>query len=196
MAAINFSDPEFLRQLQKRDPKSLEAIVDAYLPQLLRAGRGMGFSPETAQDLAQTAFVGLLEGVSRFEGRSHIRTFLFGIFYHKVSEYLREKQKMADNDPIDEVMESRFDLKGRWRQPPADIEREVYGREVRTTIEECLESVPQAQRIIFYLREVEEMQTEEICKKMSISRTNLSVMLFRVRNRLRKCLEKKGFKRG
>lgn len=196
MTTLNFSDPDFLGKLRERDPESLEAVVDAYLPQLLRAGRGMGFSAETAQDLAQSAFVGLLEGVSRFEGRAHIRTFLFGIFYHKVSEHLREKQKMAANDPIDEVMESRFDLKGRWRQPPADIETEVYDQEVRAAIESCLETVPQAQRIIFYLREVEEMQTEEICKKMSISRTNLGVMLFRVRNRLRECLENKGLKRG
>lgn len=195
MNAINFSDPEFLRRLRERDRGSLEAIVDAYLPQLLRAGRGMGFSSDAAQDLAQSAFVGLLESIGRFAGRSHIRTFLFGIFYNKVSEYLREKQKMAASDPIDEVMESRFDLKGRWCQPPADIEGEVYGREVRTAIEKCLETVPQVQRIIFYLREVEEMQTEEICKKMGISRTNLGVMLFRVRNRLRECLEEKGFKR-
>jgi RNA polymerase sigma-70 factor, ECF subfamily len=196
MAVTNFSDAETLERLRGRDPAAWEALVDAYLPQLLRAGRGMGFSPDGTEDLAQSAFVALMESIGRFEGRSHIRTFLFGIFYNKVSERLREKQKIDQSDPIDDVMESRFDLKGRWRQPPADIEDAVFGREVRQMIHDCLQKVPQAQRIAFYLREVEEMQTEEICKKMAVSGTNLGVMLFRARNRLRECLEKKGLKKG
>jgi RNA polymerase sigma-70 factor, ECF subfamily len=196
MTGPNFSDPEFLDRLRRRDPAAWEAIADAYLPQLLRAGRGMGFAPDKAEDLAQTVFVTLMENIDRFEGRSHIRTFLFGIFYNKVSEHLRDKQKAEENDPIDEVMESRFDLSGKWRQAPADIELGVFGREVREMVQKCLEQVPQAQRIAFYLREVEEMKSEEICKKMAISVTNLGVMLFRARNRLRECLEKKGLKKG
>jgi RNA polymerase sigma-70 factor (ECF subfamily) len=195
MPAANFSDPGFLDRLRGRDPAAWEAIADAYLPHLLRAGRGMGFAPDEAQDLAQSVFVTFMESIGRFEGRSHIRTFLFGIFYNKVSEHLREKQKAEGNDPIDEVMESRFDLNGKWRQPPADIELGVFDREVREMVKECLEKVPQAQRIAFYLREVEEMKSQEICKKMAISVTNLGVMLYRARNRLRECLEKKGLKK-
>jgi RNA polymerase sigma-70 factor, ECF subfamily len=196
MAATNFSDPEFLKQLREREPASLGAVVDAYLPQLLRAGRGMGFAPDVAQDLAQSVFVALMESIDRFEGRSHIRTFLFGIFYNKVSEHLRGRQKEESHDPIDDVMESKFDLNGKWRQPPADIEQAVFGREVGGMIQDCLQNVPQTQRIVFYLREVEEMPTGEICKKMAISGTNLGVMLYRARNRLRECLEKKGLKKG
>jgi RNA polymerase sigma-70 factor (ECF subfamily) len=171
-------------------------MVDAYLPQLLRAGRGMGFSPDEAQDLAQSVFLALMENIGNFEGRSHIRTYLFGIFYNKVSEHLREKRRQRENDPIDEVIESRFDSTGKWRQPPADIEREVFGKQIGGMIEECLEGVPRAQRVAFYLREVEQMETEEICKKLSVSGNNLGVMLFRARNRLRECLEKKGLRKG
>lgn len=118
------------------------------------------------------------------------------LFYNKVSEHPRERQRAEGNDPIDEVMESRFDLKGRWRQPPLDIEKEVFAGEVRQMIQQCLETVPRAQRIAFYLREVEELTTPEICKKLEIGSTNLSVLLFRARNRLREYLEKKGLKRG
>jgi RNA polymerase sigma-70 factor, ECF subfamily len=196
MSDANFSDPGFLERLRRRDPAAWEAIVEAYLPQLLRAGRGMGFSPDEAQDLAQAVFVALMESIERFEGRSHIRTYLFGIFYNKVSEHLREKQKTDETDPIGEVMESRFDLQGKWRQPPTDIESEVFGREIRAFVQECLEKVPRAQRIAFYLREVEELTSKEICKKLAISGTNLGVMLFRARNHLRECLEKKGLKKG
>lgn len=196
MPDTNFSDLGFLERLRARDHAAWEAMVDAYLPQLLRAARGMGFSTEESQDLAQSVFVALMEGIGRFEGRSHIRTFAFGILYNKVSEHLRGKQKLEANDPIDEVMESRFDTRGRWRQPPLDIEDQVFAREAREMVQECLETVPRVQRIAFYMREVEEMRTAEICKKMAITTTHLGVLLFRARNRLRECLEGKGLKRG
>src|SRR6516164_2932447 len=156
MPTTNFSAPEYLELLRRRERAAWEALVDAYLPQLLRAGRGMGFSVDENQDLVQSVFVALREGIARFEGRSHIRTFLFGIFYNKVSELLRAKQRAAENDPIDEVMESRFDAGGKWRQPPLDIEKTVFAREAREMVRECLEKVPHSQRAAFYLREVEE----------------------------------------
>jgi RNA polymerase sigma-70 factor, ECF subfamily len=196
MVIANFSDVQFLEGIRTRDPSAWEAFVDAYLPQLLRAGRGMGFSTDEAQDLAQSVFLALMESIGRFEGRSHIRTYLFGIFYNKVSERLRGKQRERENDPIDEVVESRFDSRGTWRQPPADLEREVFSREASEMIEDCLASVPRAQRVAFYLLEVQEMTIKEICKKLSASSTNVSVMLFRARNRVRECLEKKGLRKG
>jgi RNA polymerase sigma-70 factor, ECF subfamily len=195
MPRTTFSSLEFLERLRTRDPAAWEAMVEEYLPQLLRAGRGMGFSADETRDLAQSAFLAMMESIGRFEGRSHVRTFLFGIFYNKVSEHLREKYRTEEHDPIDEVMESRFDSRGYWRQPPRDIEQGVFSREIREGVRECLEAVPRAQRIAFYFREVEEMKTEEICKKMEISATNLGVLLFRARNRLRECLEQKGFKK-
>ncbi len=194
MSAANFTDREFLLQLKRRHPGALAALAEAYLPQLLRAARGMGFSAEESEDLAQSVFTVMIESAGRFEGRSHIRTFLFGIFYNKVSEHLREKQKGLEHDPIDEVMESKFDVQGNWRQPPLDIERQLFAQEAGRIIQECLEAIPRAQRIAFYLREVEEMNTPEICKKMAITATHLGVLLFRARNRLRECVEKKGLK--
>ena len=176
------------------DSAAWGALVDEYLPQLLRAGRGMGFSADESRDLAQSAFLALMESLGRFEGRSHLRTYLLGIFYNKVSGLLREKYREEEHDPIDEVIESRFDSRGNWRQPPADIEKQVYSREIRQGVRACMETIPHMQRAAFYLREVEGMKTGEICKKMAISATNLGVILFRARNRLRECLERKGLK--
>ncbi len=193
MPPTDFSKPKFVERVKKRDRAALAELADAYLSQLLRAGRGMGFSREESEDLAQSVFVAFLEGLDRFEERSHIRTFLFGIFYNKVAEHLREKQRGQENDPIDEVMESKFDAQGNWSRP-VDIERQIFSQEAKQIIQECLETIPRAQRIAFYLREVEEMKTAEICKKMGISATNLGVLLFRARNRLCVCVENKGVK--
>lgn len=194
MSEANVAEPELLERLKKRDDDAWESVVDTYLPQLLRAGRGMGFSGDESRDLAQSVFVALMEGIDRFERRSQLRTFLFGIFYNKVSERLREKQRAEKSDPIDDVIESRFDRSGKWRQPPLDIEAQILGRETRQMVYDCLETLPAAQRIAFHLREIEEITRPEICKKMAVSATNLGVLLFRARNRLRECIEKKGIK--
>jgi RNA polymerase sigma-70 factor (ECF subfamily) len=196
MSHEEFTDRQFVERLKRSDRETLTQVVETYLPQLLRTARGMGFSREQSEDLAQTVFLAMIESISRFEGRSHIRTFIFGIFYNKVSEFLRQQQKDQHNDPIEDVMETRFDLKGNWRQPPEDIDGLLFGSEAAKMIEDCLQSVPLAQRAAFYLREVEEMTTAEICKKMSIGSTNLGVLLFRARNRLRECLERRGLKRS
>lgn len=192
----HFSDPNFIARLKGRERAALTELVDAFLPQLLRTGRRMGFTTEESEELAQSVFTALLESLERFEGRSNIRTYLFGIFHNKVSAHWREKQKAHAQDPIDEVMESKFDLEGRWRQPPLDIEALLYAQEVRSILQACLEALPQSQRIAYYLREIDEIKSPEICKKMGISRTNLGVLLFRARNRLRECLEKKGVRRS
>ena len=195
MGASNFSEPGFLERVKKGDRAALTELVETFLPQLLRTGRGMGFSKEESEDLAQSVFAVFLEGPERFQGRSHIRTYLFGIFYNLVAEQFREKGRAQEHDPIDEVMESRFDAHGKWRNPPVDIERQVHAQEIGQIIQQCLEALPRSQRIAYYLREYEEIKTPEICKKMGVTVTNLGVLLYRARNRLRECVERKGLKK-
>ena len=196
MDVANFSDPDFLERVRKGDRAALTLLVEAFLPQLLRTGRGMGFSQEESEDLSHSVFAAFLEKPERFQGRSHIRTYLFGIFYNLVAEQFREKGRAQEHDPIDEVMESSFDAHGKWRKPPVDIERLALAQEIGQIIQKCLEALPRSQRIAFYLREHEELETPEICNKLRITVTNLGVLLFRARNRLRECVEKKGLKKG
>ena len=80
----------------------------------------------------------------------------------------------------------------RWMGPPLSVDAEVYAAEVRQGIDGCLDRVPTNQRMAFNLREIEGMDTEEICKILEVTRTNLGVLLHRVRNRLRECLEARG----
>ncbi len=91
-------------------------------------------------------------------------------------------------------MESRFALDGSWQRPPRPLDRELQDAEIRDAIDECLDLVSTQQRMAFVLRELEGLTTEEICKILDVSRTNLGVLLYRSRNRLRECLETKGFR--
>ncbi|MCH8145184.1 MAG: RNA polymerase subunit sigma, partial [Gemmatimonadetes bacterium] len=67
-------------------------------------------------------------------------------------------------DDIDDVFEQRFDSAGSWTRPPRPVDAKVYEAEVRQGIDDCLDQVPTQQRMAFVLREVEGMDTQEICK--------------------------------
>jgi RNA polymerase sigma-70 factor (ECF subfamily) len=182
---------ELVEAIRAGDPAALKAVVELYLRQILRAARGAGLSPHDAEEVTQETFTTFLEVAPRFEGRSHVRTFLFGILYKKISEARRGFTKQRQHDPIDEVMESRFYDDGRWSRPPAAADALVRREEVRRALAECLEASPPAQRMAFHLREVEGLDRREICKILDVSSSNLDVMMFRLRNRTRECLEAK-----
>ena len=80
---------------------------------------------------------------------------------------------------------------GSWTRPPLPVDARLYDAEVRRGIDGCLDRVPTNQRMAFVLREIEGMDTQEICKILEVTRTNLGVLLHRVRNHLRECLEAK-----
>ena len=189
---VGVDHPDFALRVRERDPSALREVVRRYLPQVLRAARAAGFDQHRAEDVAQSTFATFIEVAHRFEGRSHVRTWLFGILYRKIAEARRDVRRDHDLDDIDEIFDQRFDADGGWIQPPRPVDADVHHAEVRREIEDCLDQVPSKQRMAFVLREVEEMGTEEICKILEVTRTNLGVLLHRVRNRLRECLEAKG----
>ncbi len=184
--------PDFAARIRERDGQALEEVVRRYLPQILRAAGGAGLAPQLAEDVAQDTFATFIETAPRFEGRSHVRTWLFGILYKKIAAARRNLGRENEMDDIEEVFEQRFDDGGSWTRPPLPVDAEVYAAEVRQGIDGCLDGVPTNQRMAFVLREIEGMDTREICKILEVSRTNLGVLLHRVRNRLRECLEAKG----
>jgi RNA polymerase sigma-70 factor (ECF subfamily) len=187
--------PDFLSRFRERDPAVIQTLAGLYLRQIFRAARGAGLDTARAEDVVQATFATLIETAPRFEGRSHIRTWLFGILYRKISEVRRDVEKDRRADDIDEVMESRFKPDGTWLHPPQPVETAFEAVEIREAIAGCLEDVPTSQRMVFILREVEEFSTKEICKILDVSRTNFGVLIYRARNRLRECLEAKGMKR-
>ncbi len=183
----------FLERLRHRDPEALAETVREHARPLFRSARALGFPPQEAEDLVQDVFITFLERLDSFEGRSQLRTWLFGILHRKTLE--RRRASIMDNqsDPIDAVMESRFDTRGKWVRPPADLERVMLSREIGELIRVCMHGLPPNQREAFVLREIEGLDTTEICKILDVSVTNFGVLMYRARAKLRECLEGKGW---
>ena len=181
--------PGLAAAIRERDPEAVQEVVHVYLPQMLRAAGGAGLEGQIAEDVVQSTFLTFLETAHRFEGRSRVRTWLFGILYRKIAEARRKAGREEATEDIDDVFEQEFNADGGWVRPPPPVDSGVYASEVRREIEGCLETVPGKQRMAFVLREVEELGSEETCKILGVTRTNLGVLLHRARTRLRECLK-------
>ncbi len=187
--------PSLARRIREGDPAALQSVARTYLGQVLRAARGAGLTPEQAEDVTQATFTTFVEKASQFEGRSQVRTWIFGILYRKIAEARRQRDREGDMELLDEAFETRFDEAGGWSRPPRAADADVQNGEIREAISDCLDAAPTAQRMAFIFREVEGLSTREICKILGVTSTNLGVMLYRIRNRLRECLEVKGIDR-
>ncbi len=185
-----FASEAFLTRLRARDAEALHRLTSAYLPQVYRAARGAGLDVQSAEDVTQNTFVTFIEKIDSFAGRSHVKTWLFGILYRKISENRRTVRKDTGHEDIDEVMESRFRVDGKWATPPQGTDNHTYNEELRRHLATCMEGLGQDQRLAFILREVEGLSSDDICSSLDVSRSNLGVLLYRGRNSLRECLEK------
>lgn len=175
--------------LKDRAPEALDALVRENAQSLYNAARGMGFGETDAEELVQDSFVAFLDALDRFAGRSSVRTFLFGILYNKASAYRRRRLKESPEEEVDARFDARFNSFGIWSPGLKTPDEEALDRELREHLADCAESLGDDQRLAFHLKEVEGADNEELCNVLGVSATNLRVILFRARNKLRDCLE-------
>lgn len=190
LTKFNYSDEEFIQKLRDLNNEALSFLIDSYTSHLVRAGLGTGLSEEMAHDLCANTWTTFIEVVPRFEGRSHIRTFLFGIFYNKLAELRRSNLKFLKTDPIEEALESNFQEDGHWGSKFIDPDILAQNNEIQKIIDECLEHLPLLQKSAFIMKFVEEEESEIICQILDISDVNLRQLIFRAKAKMRDCVEK------
>ena len=156
---------------------------------------------DVAEDVVQDTLVAALQGASGFSGRSSLKTWLTGILKHKIVDAIRRRAKEPLLAPLDEEtqlddMDALFDESGHWDNPPADWgdpESSLSRAQFMEILQFCLEKLPPNTARVFMMREVMELESAEICKELSITSTNLWVILYRARMALRQCLEQNWF---
>lgn len=189
-------DQEFLagsirKSLLERDPEFLRALFVEVNPFLSRVCTANGFFKEDLNDLVHQTWEAFFSNLDQFEGRSQIRTYVCGILFNKIREYRRSKQRLVLEEDCESFMNSAFTQDGWWKVAPPDPARWSELKQSGKFIEECMEGLSEQQRAAFILTEVEEEQSDEICKALAVKVSHLRVLLFRAKEKLRKCLEGK-----
>jgi RNA polymerase sigma-70 factor (TIGR02943 family) len=173
--------------------------VELLHPQLLRFARSQLRNEAWAEDAVSEAVVAALEKPQAFAGQSQLKTWLVGILKHKVIDQLRRHRREATlltQDDAEDLDDALFASDGHWREMPADWgnpDAVLHQREFIAVLETCLEVLPPTQARLFLMREWLELSSDECCKELAITATNLWVLLHRARLRLRECLQARWF---
>jgi RNA polymerase sigma-70 factor, ECF subfamily len=204
--AVEDAETELLSRLRAGDDAVFSQLVAEWSPAMLRLARSFVSSNQSAEDAVQDAWLGVLNGLSRFEGRSSLRTWTFSILVNRAkSRGVREGRTVASpviaDDDSDQptVDPARFqgpggDYPGHWTSTGAPVawhqpERRALGYEVIALVERVLNDLPPRQRAVVTMRDVQGLSAEEACTVLEISAENQRVLLHRGRAALRAALE-------
>lgn len=190
-------------------PAGPESWVDRHGDCMFRYALARLRDDSAAEEVVQETFLAAIRSYHAFDGKSSERTWLIGILKHKIIDHYRKISHQRSFDSIDGLPPESADLfmqSGEWvdhfdfdRGPidwGANPARIFEKGEFQVALRRCIAHLPDRLSAVFTLREMEEMETDEICKVLAISTTNLWVMLHRARAHLRKCIEYNWFRRA
>lgn len=185
-------------------PQEFAEQLEALRPQLMRYARLQTRQEAWAEDAVSETLLAALEKPGSFAGRSQLKTWLVGILKHKLVDQVRKHHREitvgrrddADDEGRDELEALLFDDNGGFRELPmvwGDPQAVVGQQQFLKVLDACVEDLPERLGRVFMMREWLELETEEICKEVGITSSNLWVMLHRARLRLRECLQHRWF---
>jgi RNA polymerase sigma-70 factor, ECF subfamily len=188
-------DAQLLDGICAGDEQAFLALVGRHQAMLLRVARAFVPSAAVAEEVVQDTWVGVLRGMPRFAGRSTFRTWLLSILVNRArSTGAAEGRTVpvgAATEPV--VDAARFDATGAWAEPPRhwadEVEDRVLAQSLSGRIAAAIEELPERQREVVMLRDVDGLSSEEVCLALGISEGNQRVLLHRGRSRLRSALE-------
>ena len=171
------------------------AWVDRHGDYLFRYALSRLRDGEAGEEVVQQTFLAALQHTDQFAGKGSERGWLLGILKRKIVDFIRQRNRTSslNDDDGGDLSEALFDRGGNWkpelratlRQPLDSLEREEFWKILRG----CLDALPSQQADVFVLRELDDHSTEEICKDLEITASNLWVLLYRARLRLSNCMK-------
>jgi RNA polymerase sigma-70 factor, ECF subfamily len=183
-------DQALVDRLRAGDEAAFVELVRRYQPRLLRVAEATVGRGAVAQEVTQDTWLAVFRGVDRFEGRSSFKGWLFTILLNRARSAARREDRAGRPDST--IDDERFDANGAWAEPPepwADraVDR-LVASQLSTRVHELLALLPEAQRQVVVLTDVEELPAAEVTSMLGLTDGNRRVLLHRGRARLRQLL--------
>ena len=199
-------DAAVVDALRRGDEQAFAALVQRYHGALLRLAMMYVATKEQAEDAVAETWLGVLNGIDRFEGRSSLKTWIFRILVNRAkTKGVRERRSVpfssleggdggAAGPSVDP---SRFQeggrLAGAWSVPPVSWdgipEERLLSAETRAVIDGAIARLPETQRAVITLRDVQGLSGEETAELLGLTDANQRVLLHRARSKVRARLE-------
>jgi RNA polymerase sigma-70 factor (ECF subfamily) len=198
------AETQLLLALRAGDERAFLVLVRAHHASLVRVARGYVGRVEVAEEVAQEAWQGFLESLPRFEPHTAtVKTWLFRILVNCARARQRKERRsvpmsslIREDDDGPAVPPERFSAEGEvwaghWSSPPRKfvLDDPAISRETRELIGAAIHGLPDQQREVMTLRDVEGFSSEEVCTALALSEMNQRVLLHRARSKVRAYLE-------
>jgi len=176
------------------DESAFVELVDLYHVPLLRFARTFVRQPSQAEDVVQDAWMGVLRGLERFERRSSFKTWLFRIVANRARTRAVREQRYVQFEVNEDGSDNsdNFTPEGTLKAPPREWrmtpERLLLSVETRALVDAALEQLPDNQRVVVTLRDIEQLDAADVCNVLGITETNQRVLLHRGRTKVRAAL--------
>ena len=202
--AVVAEESDLLERLRAGDERAFEGLVQTHHGTMIAVARTYVRTRAVAEEVAQEAWLGVVKGRDRFEGRSSLRTWILRILVNTaVGRGGREARTVPLSALGDEgepaVEADRFRppgaaFAGHWNVYPADWsslpEEALLGRETLDVAKREIEELPDAQRAVITMRDIAGCHSREVCDLLDISAVNQRVLLHRARSKVRAALER------
>jgi RNA polymerase sigma-70 factor (ECF subfamily) len=194
-----------LDALRSGDEEAFMALVRRHQAAMIRVAQIYVSRRDVAEEVVQEAWLGAFRGLDRFEGRSSLKTWLFRIVTNLAkTRAVREGRtipfsalRTPESVPEPAVEPERFRSwddprwPGHWASKPTEWpEHRLLQSESLARIDEAIAALPDSQRAVITLRDVEGWSAEEVCNALELSETNQRVLLHRARSKVRGALER------
>jgi RNA polymerase sigma-70 factor, ECF subfamily len=179
------SDEEVVARVLAGETGMFEIVMRRHNQRLYRVARAILRNDGEAEDVMQDAYVRAYEHLDQFSGRAKFSTWLTRIAVHEALARQRRGNRYQELEP---TSEREGDPMDRFASLAPDPEQQASNSEIRTLLEEAVETLPDAYRTIFMLRDVEDMSTSDAAEVLEITEDNVKVRLHRARALLRKSL--------
>jgi RNA polymerase sigma-70 factor, ECF subfamily len=205
-SAAAAEEAELLARLRAGDEKAFESLIEAYHGTMLAVARNYVKTRDVAEEVVQEAWLGVLKGLDRFEGRSSLKTWILSILVNTaLTRGGREARSVpfsslapaGEDEPA--VEPERFSppgeaFAGHWTGYPGDWStrpaESLEGRETIDVVKAAIETLPDAQRSVIAMRDIAGCSAEEVCDTLEVSAGNQRVLLHRARSHVRAALER------
>jgi RNA polymerase sigma-70 factor (ECF subfamily) len=207
MSSSSDNEADLVAALKRRDEMAFMMLLQRYQSQLFRLALVYCRTRELAEEVVQDTWLGVIQGIDRFEGRASFKTWLFQILVNRArTRAVKEGRTLsfsslaeeteADSQPA--VPAERFRTlddpwPNNWAVPPhswgESPDAVLLGAETMELVQRAIAQLPGAQQQVITLRDVEGWSSDDVCNVLGISETNQRVLLHRARSRVRAALE-------
>ncbi len=196
--SVSDVENQLVETLRAGDEQAFRELVGRYHGSLLRLARNYVPFHSIAEEVVQDTWLAVLEGLDRFRGSSSVKSWIFRILVKRaITRGVREHrtvpfsslQSAGDDGPT--VSADRFKIDGGWGVPPRPFELpedRVGLLELRARLREAFAELPERQRLVVGLRDVDGLSSMEVCDLLDLSAENQRVLLHRGRARLQAAL--------